>query len=413
MRVVRLTGRRGSSPAARRAAIELSEWAHVAQEDEKPTVRDLGVLDVQFGTNSRRAPILDQLIADVAESLARPDEPLDRAVAVLCDRLACGRVSLVRFDQAEKLFEVVATAGIPLFPKGTKLPIQTSSHYARNFGAEVFESNNFGRLRDFDRACDRLVSSVGLQSGSSLPLLKASTVVGAINISFYGTTRRCVDITHALSALGGMFTVVLATAEAQPSPRLLICHDDPLIAEGLARICETDHSRRVETCATLDAAAERVASHRFDVVICDNYVGGRRVDEVVERLRRAGAACALVIVGTHDTPENVAAAVKSGAAAYVTRADAPDSLFVALAAVAAGRTFLPEARSSGGSEHLTAREREVLLALDDGLRMKQISRQLGISEATAKSHARNIFRKLGASSRAEAVREARKQGLIV
>jgi DNA-binding CsgD family transcriptional regulator len=62
--------------------------------------------------------------------------------------------------------------------------------------------------------------------------------------------------------------------------------------------------------------------------------------------------------------------------------------------------------------HLTRRERELLPLLEAGLRFKQIARELSISEPTAKGYARDMFRKLGVSSRAEAVFEARRQGLI-
>jgi DNA-binding CsgD family transcriptional regulator len=62
--------------------------------------------------------------------------------------------------------------------------------------------------------------------------------------------------------------------------------------------------------------------------------------------------------------------------------------------------------------HLTRRERELLPLLETGLRFKQIARELSISESTAKGYARDMFRKLGVSSRAEAVYEARRLGLI-
>jgi LuxR family maltose regulon positive regulatory protein len=65
-----------------------------------------------------------------------------------------------------------------------------------------------------------------------------------------------------------------------------------------------------------------------------------------------------------------------------------------------------------GAARLTRREDELLALLDEGLRFKQVARRLGISEATAKTHGRNLFRKLGASSRAEAVHRARERGLL-
>jgi LuxR family transcriptional regulator, maltose regulon positive regulatory protein len=61
---------------------------------------------------------------------------------------------------------------------------------------------------------------------------------------------------------------------------------------------------------------------------------------------------------------------------------------------------------------LTGRERQLLQSLEEGLRFKQIACRLGISEATAKTHARNLFRKLDATSRAEAVHAARELRLL-
>ena len=66
----------------------------------------------------------------------------------------------------------------------------------------------------------------------------------------------------------------------------------------------------------------------------------------------------------------------------------------------------------GAPVSLTARERQLLDGLDEGLRFKQIARRLEISEATAKTHARHLFRKLDATSRAEAVHAARVRGLL-
>ena len=70
------------------------------------------------------------------------------------------------------------------------------------------------------------------------------------------------------------------------------------------------------------------------------------------------------------------------------------------------------ARRGAEGVALTAREHELLLSLEEGLRFKQIARRLQISEATAKTHARNLFRKLDATSRAEAVHAARERGLF-
>jgi DNA-binding CsgD family transcriptional regulator len=89
-----------------------------------------------------------------------------------------------------------------------------------------------------------------------------------------------------------------------------------------------------------------------------------------------------------------------------------DSRCAALDAAAPALASLLWPEHAPPPPHLTRRERELLPLLEAGLRFKQIARELSISEPTAKGYARDMFRKLGVSSRAEAVFEARRQGLI-
>jgi DNA-binding CsgD family transcriptional regulator len=103
------------------------------------------------------------------------------------------------------------------------------------------------------------------------------------------------------------------------------------------------------------------------------------------------------------------------ARAYLGVAPSPEQLAAAVIAVEAGLSAVaartlssPEARL----EELTAREREVLRLLSDGLSNRAIGAELGISENTAKFHVAAILAKLGAQTRAEAVMTAVRQGLL-
>jgi DNA-binding NarL/FixJ family response regulator len=80
--------------------------------------------------------------------------------------------------------------------------------------------------------------------------------------------------------------------------------------------------------------------------------------------------------------------------------------------ISAAVRALRSAERARSAQLLTAREQELLGCLEEGLRFKQAARRLGISEATAKTHARHLFRKLDATSRAEAVHAARVRGLL-
>ena len=94
------------------------------------------------------------------------------------------------------------------------------------------------------------------------------------------------------------------------------------------------------------------------------------------------------------------------------RADVENALSLAVDAVLRGQSWLPRSRVRRQETALTPRELDVLSCLDRGMRFRQIADSLGISQTTAKTHARSLFRKLGASSRSEATYTARNRGLL-
>ena len=193
---------------------------------------------------------------------------------------------------------------------------------------------------------------------------------------------------------------------------MLICHADELVGRGLARLAELDDGARVRVASTLADALAAVAGTPPDVVVCDDWMAGMRVDALARALRDAGVRAPLVVVSSRDAPESVRASLAAGAAGYLARRDAVAHLPVALAAVRSGRTLLPRGPARGRAAADACASANSWRLLDEGLRFKQIARRLGISEATGKTHGRNLFRKLGASSRAEAVHLARERGLL-
>lgn len=329
-------------------------------------------------------------------------------------QLGVDRASISRVHSASGEFEIIATSGARLLVTGTRLPVGTSSHFQAAAEQRPFVAPSFLAFPGFDRPLDQVVLAAGFRSGCTVPLMRGAEVVGAIALSSESEGPQVERAATSLTAVGGMLAVALDRQAEPVAPVVLVCHDDPLAAHGMARLVEASAAARTHVCLTLDEAVASIRTEPPDVIVCDGFLRGVRVDELGGALRRAGAGAPLLVVATHDTPENLGAAVSAGAAAYIARAHALDALPLALATLRDGRTLLPDdAGVTMGSERLTEREREMLASLDEGLRMKQIAVRHGISEATAKSHARNVFRKLGATSRAEAVREARRQGMLV
>ena len=150
-----------------------------------------------------------------------------------------------------------------------------------------------------------------------------------------------------------------------------------------------------------------------------------RVRELAELLRALGyeisdssdADVAIAEAAAHKL--QLVAENGSGARGLLPGDATPGQLDAALRAVAAGLNVRSPAgeRFSALEEHeapspLTPRELEILIALSDGLSNKAIARRFDISQHTVKFHAEAIFRKLGATTRAEAVAKGLRQGLV-
>ena len=135
-------------------------------------------------------------------------------------------------------------------------------------------------------------------------------------------------------------------------------------------------------------------------------------------------ADALLAEGLDGAPEDVPVVTlgvaDEGQAGLLPRNATPAQIDAALRAVAAGLTVRiaavsrPEFRALAEPDALllTPREVEVLSAIGDGLSNKAAARRLGISQHTVKFHVESLLRKLGATSRAEAVRNGLRRGVI-
>jgi DNA-binding NarL/FixJ family response regulator len=145
--------------------------------------------------------------------------------------------------------------------------------------------------------------------------------------------------------------------------------------------------------------------------------------EQLRRWTRRHRGTAFVVLAP-DAPAGALDLLRAGAHAVLSRAADAAEIAVALAAVRRGLCVLPrdappadaQARTlpaAGTDTTLTARERDVLAALADGLSNKAIARRLGISFHTVKFHVAGILAKLDADSRTEAVTKAAQLGLVM
>ena len=199
--------------------------------------------------------------------------------------------------------------------------------------------------------------------------------------------------------------------------RVLLADDHQLMREGTAALLGADE--RIEVVGLARDGREALAQaqrRRPDVVLLDlnmPVLGGL---EACARLRKSGPAAPEVLMLTVSEEEpDLYAALRVGAAGYLTKDVPPAELIEAVLAVARGEPRLAPAMASrmlaefgrGGPPPdplatLSERERDVLALLAEGLRNREIAERLVISEATVKTHVRHVLEKLRFRNRAEA-----------
>ena len=155
-----------------------------------------------------------------------------------------------------------------------------------------------------------------------------------------------------------------------------------------------------------------------DVVLLDVRMPGMDGLAVLEQLRERYPSVAVVMLSGIDDPALVRAALERGAAAFVLKHVDPRDLAAAVRQVVGGAIFRPldllphGSRATTDDAGLSKREISILEALQSGSSNAAIAKELFLAEQTVKFHLTNIYRKLGVSSRTEAVRRAYERGIL-
>jgi DNA-binding NarL/FixJ family response regulator len=204
-------------------------------------------------------------------------------------------------------------------------------------------------------------------------------------------------------------------------PRVLIVDDHPLTRDALAALLG---AHGFEVCGTASDGEEAVVeANRLkpDVVLLDLSMPGVDGLTALPTLRSAAPGCEVVVLTASGTEDNLLAAIRAGAAGYLLKTEPPERIAEFLDGVVHGEAALSGSiarhlleRVRSGSAHvggvpdaiadkLSARELEVLLLLDEHLGTDEIAKRLFISEHTVRSHVKSLLRKLGVSSRREAL----------
>jgi DNA-binding NarL/FixJ family response regulator len=196
---------------------------------------------------------------------------------------------------------------------------------------------------------------------------------------------------------------------------LLLVDDHAVVRHGLRGFLELQADITVAGEAASGREAVEVARRlRPDVVLMDLVMPGGDGIEALRAIRVAVPDARVLVLTSFVDDVQVFAAMEAGAAGYLLKDVSPDALATAVRDVHAGRPALGPAvaerlmRRGGGDAgnprlaSLTARERDVLRLMVDGLANKQIARRLSITEKTVKTHVSSILGKLGVADRTQA-----------
>jgi DNA-binding NarL/FixJ family response regulator len=202
--------------------------------------------------------------------------------------------------------------------------------------------------------------------------------------------------------------------------KVLIADDHPLIIAGLRRTIEhLDDMQVVGEAHSGAELTELIERRRPDVVLMDLRMPGVTGTEMIELIRTRWPQIKTIVLSACDDRPTIDAVLHAGASAYVLKSAHGVDIASVLRQASSGAVFhvptsppLRPVGAGGPAEPaLTDRERSVLAAVAAGMTTAAISRDLWISQHTIKFHLTNIYRKLGVTNRAAAVRYALEHGI--
>jgi DNA-binding NarL/FixJ family response regulator len=214
------------------------------------------------------------------------------------------------------------------------------------------------------------------------------------------------------------------------SIRLLIADDHAVVLVGLRMLfLEEPGLKVVAEAATPDQALEKARAYQPDIALMDvrfGAAGDLSGIDACRRIRSELPETRVIMFTSHSEGDSVLNSVLAGASGYLTKNVGPAQLIAAIRAVHRGESLLDPSvtgpilrrlqdlsRQAGSeSDHLSPREKEVLILIAEGFTNKEIAAKLIVSPFTARNHVIRILEKLGLSNRAEAAAQAVRMGLL-
>jgi DNA-binding NarL/FixJ family response regulator len=199
---------------------------------------------------------------------------------------------------------------------------------------------------------------------------------------------------------------------------VVVARFEDLVAIGLRQLIEEDPNLRILRDEVTPAALERAIGEEKPEVAVLNF-GSLSSPAQVFQLHHKFPGSRLVVLANRPTASECNQMLSFGATACLSKETQGRDVVNAIHLASRGMHVLPRSAATGngdlgvkGSDLLTPREADVLELLQDGATNAQIAQTLSIGLETVRTHARNIYRKLGISSRRDLARLARPETLV-
>lgn len=208
---------------------------------------------------------------------------------------------------------------------------------------------------------------------------------------------------------------------------VLLVDDHPVVREGLVSLLSQYPGIRVVAEADgVSTALEQAAKLRPEVVLLDIRLEDGNGIELARQLRHSQPQSRIIILTSYDDEKYLLEAVRVGVDGYLLKNASAEVLADAIRAVHAGQARLSPALGGKALKQLKAMSRtwiqtesglsdkdlELLRLIANGVSLEDMSRTMYLSESTIKRKTKDILAKLGVTSRAQAVAEAFKRGLL-
>ena len=210
---------------------------------------------------------------------------------------------------------------------------------------------------------------------------------------------------------------------AEPT-RVIVVDDHPLFREGvITSLRSSPDIEVVDQGSDADSALRLVHEHAPDVVLLDVTMPGGGGLEAARRISSTSPATKIIILTVSEDEDDLMAAMKAGASGYVLKGVSAPELIRVVKSVNAGEVYVAPSlafallqemsrpRPADPLAELSARERQVLELVSNGLSNQEIGLKLGLAEKTVKHYMTNIMGKLQVRSRVEAALLAYKSGV--